>query len=140
MSGEWRTEMEGVGSWGYDDVPMCAMNMSLRSVDSRLTLQSKFRPPGAMPPCSSTTCNAVSDWFFSHHSFCSIAASGLWSFSHHSFCSIAASGFLVVLVVVCCCVAVSLFTLKYHLIVLLNQNSKTERGPERSCRINKQGS
>ena len=39
------------------DVPMCAMNMSLRSVDSRLTLQSKFKPPGAMPPCSSTTCN-----------------------------------------------------------------------------------
>ena len=79
--------MEGVGGWGYDDVPMCAMNMSLRSVDSRLTLQSKFRPPGAMPPCSSTTCNAVSDW----------------SVSHHSFCSIAASGFLVVVVVCCGC-------------------------------------
>ena len=33
---------------------MCAMNMSRRSVDSRRTLQSKLRPPGAMPPCSNT--------------------------------------------------------------------------------------
>ena len=42
--------MEVVGGWGYDDVPMCAMNMSLRSVDSRLTLQSKFRPSRSDAP------------------------------------------------------------------------------------------
>jgi len=34
--------------------PMCAINISSTSVDSRRTLQSKFSPPGARPFCSIT--------------------------------------------------------------------------------------
>lgn len=35
--------------------PMWAMNRSSRSVDSRRTFASKFRPPGCRPPCSTMT-------------------------------------------------------------------------------------
>lgn len=37
-------------------LPMCEINMSPSSVDSLRTLQSKFSPPGAIPPCSNTVC------------------------------------------------------------------------------------
>ncbi len=37
-------------------LPICEMNISFTSVDSLRTLQSKFRPPGANPPCSITIC------------------------------------------------------------------------------------
>merc|ERR1712050_580154 len=43
--------------------PMCAMNMSSKSVLSRRSLQSKLLPTGAMPPCS-TTISMQSNAFF----------------------------------------------------------------------------
>ena len=37
-------------------LPIWAINMSSRSVDSRRILQSKLSPPGARPPCSMIVC------------------------------------------------------------------------------------
>ena len=37
------------------DLPMWEINMSFKLVDSRRTLQSKLRPPGASPPWSKIT-------------------------------------------------------------------------------------
>lgn len=38
-------------------LPIWAINMSSKSVDSRRILQSKLSPPGARPPCSMIVCN-----------------------------------------------------------------------------------